>query len=449
MKFRLDPEITALFEDLEPRAYKYLKEDISERGIQTPLVVTEDGTIVCGCQRYKIAKELGLSDEQIPFIVKRFKSKREMIEYAIKDNILRRQLNVYQKALVALAYLPFAREYTRETKRIAARLASAEKKGDLKAAERFRKILRQRRRGDARDIAAELVGISGVTLEKVAFIEQHGSPSQKKAGRLGLKSVDALYLQLKPKPKTDSLSSEVVSEVWRDEKPLVLIKTTKNKLMKLLTFTADSAVLRFKPEGAYVDYIDENSAHLSYFKPSFFDDYRCSEPLEISVKAKITEALRKWASHFKPTIAVGFSPHSLRIWDKSGRSYLKFDVVKPAPEEVKRHRTRFLERLKDEFGFFWLWEQYIARIPWGIKIVCLSEDTARQLMDELKKSGLLDKASSCMVSGNELTIKFKNRRPSTIEQNIQRIKAFLAKRKFKAEETNRRKKRGHTLEPLF
>ena len=58
MKFKLDPKISALF-DLDKKTYQDMKEDIQAKGIQMPLVVAEDGTIVCGHQRYRMALELG------------------------------------------------------------------------------------------------------------------------------------------------------------------------------------------------------------------------------------------------------------------------------------------------------------------------------------------------------------------------------------------------------
>jgi ParB-like chromosome segregation protein Spo0J len=74
-------------------------------------VVAQDGTLVCGYQRYRVAKELGIEP---PVRIREFKSKLEMLDYAIKDNLLRRNLSVFERALVALRYLPYAKKLARE-----------------------------------------------------------------------------------------------------------------------------------------------------------------------------------------------------------------------------------------------------------------------------------------------------------------------------------------------
>jgi hypothetical protein len=43
---------------------------------------------------------LKIKDERIPYEVVNFKNKQEMIEYAISDNLLRRNMNNYHKGLL-------------------------------------------------------------------------------------------------------------------------------------------------------------------------------------------------------------------------------------------------------------------------------------------------------------------------------------------------------------
>lgn len=73
--------------------YARLKNGIAKRGIQVPLFVLAgpEMRLLAGYNRLRIAKELGL--KSVPVIVKSLKPK-EILEFAIRDNIERRQMGV-------------------------------------------------------------------------------------------------------------------------------------------------------------------------------------------------------------------------------------------------------------------------------------------------------------------------------------------------------------------
>jgi len=103
-KLKIDDEIHEMFPPMDEEIYEILKNDIKDRGIQEQLIVTEDGTVVCGCNRFKIAQELKIPEDQIPYKTKSFGCRMEMLEYALKDNIIRRQLNVHLLGLIVKEY---------------------------------------------------------------------------------------------------------------------------------------------------------------------------------------------------------------------------------------------------------------------------------------------------------------------------------------------------------
>ena len=72
------------------KEYESLKADIEKRGIQTMIDISEGMVIVCGHQRVKICRELGISE--IDARVLTGWSEEQIREHLIKDNILRRQL---------------------------------------------------------------------------------------------------------------------------------------------------------------------------------------------------------------------------------------------------------------------------------------------------------------------------------------------------------------------
>jgi hypothetical protein len=71
--------------------YKNLKEDIGERGIQIPLAIDKEGKVICGKNRLKVAKELGI--ESVPCFTISLDKTEDIKKYSLSDNLNRRQLN--------------------------------------------------------------------------------------------------------------------------------------------------------------------------------------------------------------------------------------------------------------------------------------------------------------------------------------------------------------------
>ena len=88
-----------VFDNLNKKELISLKNDISERGLQDPIQIKSDGTIICGHMRVKACKELGWKDIPDNLIKKRKdieSDENKVIEQLILDNVLRRQLNEIQ-----------------------------------------------------------------------------------------------------------------------------------------------------------------------------------------------------------------------------------------------------------------------------------------------------------------------------------------------------------------
>ena len=85
------------FEDIKGTDYEGLKEDIRLNGIKVDLHITKSNTILCGHQRWEIAKELGMRDVPVKVIELDETDEGKVKEYVIKDNLLRRQLSTEQK----------------------------------------------------------------------------------------------------------------------------------------------------------------------------------------------------------------------------------------------------------------------------------------------------------------------------------------------------------------
>src|SRR3990167_5950026 len=87
-------ELNIIFGDLPEAEFKSLKEDISKRGMQSIIDVTEDNVIVCWHQRIRACKELGINEVEVR-VLKDWKED-QVREHLIKDNVLRRQLTPSQ-----------------------------------------------------------------------------------------------------------------------------------------------------------------------------------------------------------------------------------------------------------------------------------------------------------------------------------------------------------------
>ena len=82
-----------IFGDLPSKEFDSLKNDIKNRGVQTIVDITKDNMIVCGHQRIRALKDLGIKEVEVRILDW---SEDKIKEHLIKDNILRRQLNEFQ-----------------------------------------------------------------------------------------------------------------------------------------------------------------------------------------------------------------------------------------------------------------------------------------------------------------------------------------------------------------
>ena len=89
---------------------KLLKEDINIKGVEETIKVNPQGEVLDGHTRIEICEELGWKtiDGKLikpKFDIREFDTKQEEREYVIKTNLMRRQLNAFQKVrLVARLY---------------------------------------------------------------------------------------------------------------------------------------------------------------------------------------------------------------------------------------------------------------------------------------------------------------------------------------------------------
>jgi len=96
------PRQDALFQQPSPAEIELLAQDMHQRGLQHPIEILPDGTIVCGHCRVRAAEHLGW--EEIDAIVRHDladEGEAEIEKHVVIDNALRRQLGPMQRARCA------------------------------------------------------------------------------------------------------------------------------------------------------------------------------------------------------------------------------------------------------------------------------------------------------------------------------------------------------------
>jgi ParB-like chromosome segregation protein Spo0J len=101
---KINPEYASLVSELSPEEYESLKQSIKkENGLYVPIIVNQNGVILDGHHRYKACQELGIEPKTL---VREFKDKLEEQLFVIDCNLIRRQLNNFQKTELALKPKP-------------------------------------------------------------------------------------------------------------------------------------------------------------------------------------------------------------------------------------------------------------------------------------------------------------------------------------------------------
>ena len=77
-----------------PEEYHALRESIQINGQQEPIILNSKGEILDGHTRHEILENLGREPQ---YTVKSFDDKQKEIAYIVECNLIRRQLNSYQK----------------------------------------------------------------------------------------------------------------------------------------------------------------------------------------------------------------------------------------------------------------------------------------------------------------------------------------------------------------
>src|SRR5918993_2835773 len=103
-RIRINPEYASMVPKQSPEEYESLKRSIKkENGLYVPIIVNQNGIILDGHHRYKACQELGIEPKTL---VREFKDKLDEQLFVIDCNLIRRQLNNFQRTELALKSKP-------------------------------------------------------------------------------------------------------------------------------------------------------------------------------------------------------------------------------------------------------------------------------------------------------------------------------------------------------
>jgi DNA methylase/ParB-like nuclease domain len=195
LELKINPEYAKLVPPLTDQEYSSLKEDIKKNGQLVPITINQDGFILDGHHRFRVCQELGI-EPQTEIIDTR---ETEEDEIVIKTNLLRRQLNDFQKAELGFKLEQIYSEPARQ------RQLSVLKQDDRVPALSFDNIGGKGRTGD---LISLKIGMKPASYNRAKKIILEGCESRKERLRSGKSSIFKEYKRIQIEQKKKQLTQE-------------------------------------------------------------------------------------------------------------------------------------------------------------------------------------------------------------------------------------------------
>jgi phage N-6-adenine-methyltransferase len=200
----IDPEFKSLIRILDAEESRVLTESILTEGCREP-IITWQGLIIDGHNRYKICNE-----NNIPFKTTEieFSSREDAKIWIIKNQLGRRNLNIAERASLALKLEPLIAAKAKE------RQIATLKRGDV-----MPDTQKSAERGETREELAKVAGVSHDTIDKMKVIEESGNEELKKAVLAGDVKINAAATTIKTMEKVQLFTSE--TDEWYTPKEII------------------------------------------------------------------------------------------------------------------------------------------------------------------------------------------------------------------------------------
>ena len=229
MSIVIDEEFKSLIPPLSPEEYKQLEENCVKEGIRDALVVwelrdeTDSLILLDGHNRWNISSE----HAGIPFNIKRmyFESREQAKAWIINNQLGRRNLNSYQRSVLALQLKPLIAEQAKERQ--------------IRKPQNSVPQISAEQKSETRPVLADIAGVSHDTIRKVEKLEATAPQELKEQLRNGDISINQAFKEVsgtgKSKAQREKEQLETIKERVKEteqkiaESPITDFQTLKQQ----------------------------------------------------------------------------------------------------------------------------------------------------------------------------------------------------------------------------
>ena len=233
----IDQEFKSLIPPLTNEEYEQLEQNIINEGCRDALVTWND-TLVDGHNRYEICTK-----NNIPFITtsREFGSTDEVKKWIILNQFGRRNLNNYDRSILALQLKPIIHVKAKENQ--------------IRKSESVMQKSAEQNPITTRDELAKIAGVSHDTIHKVEVIENQGTNDIKKQVKSGGLTINGAYILTKSAQESKIKNEENQKNYEESLKIEKQEREEKQRIQELEASLPENAVLlnKFrKPEETHI-----------------------------------------------------------------------------------------------------------------------------------------------------------------------------------------------------
>lgn len=300
-ELHIDAEFKSLIPPLSQEEYSALEQSILNEGCRDA-IVTWNGVIIDGHNRYEICTRNNVPFKTVGYS---FKDRDDAKEWMILNQFARRNINAYQRSVLALKLKPV--------------IAEKAKENESRGGQGYQKS------ENPIHTAKQLAGIAGVshdTINKVEHIEAIADESTKEALRRGDISVNKAYYNVKLEQRKAEQAAKTAEYAERPK---------TDGIIDIYTTTKKYRVLYADPPWSYNDKMDSpNLGGAVKHYPTMSTNEIC----ELPIPAEDNAVLFLWVTSplledsFKVIKAWGFKYKTSFIWDKVAHSMGHYNSVR-------------------------------------------------------------------------------------------------------------------------
>lgn len=330
----INPEFEKLIPALTAEEFNQLELNCIAEGIREPLIVWNQ-TLIDGHNRYKIALKNNLI---FGILQKEFENESDVKVWMIKNQFGRRNLNNYQRSVLALELESVFSEKAKEN--LATKTIYAEKqpcqisdKANNLFEEEIEEVWVKKETPiitpiDTKKEIAKISNVSHDTIAKVKVIEQKATPEQKQLLQKGDTSINSVYQEIKKEEKNQELKEKVIQQRIETSISENIINGNSLEILETLEDNCIDIVLTDPPYG--INYVSNRSEFDSVTKRGLMNDgVEAFELLEktceiLSRKCSINSHLYFFCSFsvfskFESIISKYFIIKTPLVWDKGNK----------------------------------------------------------------------------------------------------------------------------------